>query len=84
MYTGPYNLKLLNRAQKKLSEIGAWENTKKANVDAELKRMVVRSFFFLFLTSLCFLCACSFADHYMVGNCLWKRKHPYFSYLTHF
>jgi len=32
----------LNRAHKKLSAISAWENSKKASVEAELKKIEVR------------------------------------------
>lgn len=32
---------LENRAHKKLSAVGSWENTKKANVEAELKKIEV-------------------------------------------
>jgi len=35
-------LKLLSRAHKKLSAISAWENSKKASVEAELKKIEVR------------------------------------------
>jgi len=31
----------LNRAEKKLSSVGTWENTKKANIEAKLKKLEV-------------------------------------------
>lgn len=77
MYTGPYNPKLLNRAQKKLSEIGAWENTKKANVDAELKRMVVRSFF-PFLDQSVFSVCFQFCRPLCGGKLFLETKAPVF------
>lgn len=34
-------VELLNRAQKKLAAIGAWENSKTAQLEAELKKIEV-------------------------------------------
>lgn len=34
-------LELLNRAQKKLSSVAAWENSKKASVEAKLRKIEV-------------------------------------------
>lgn len=39
-------LKLLIRAHKKLSSIGAWENSKKATLEAQLKQIEVMDFSF--------------------------------------
>lgn len=41
MHTEFIILKLLNRAQKKLSATEAWENSQKASVEAELKKIEV-------------------------------------------
>ena len=38
-------LKLLIRAHKKLSSVGAWENSKKASLEAQLKQIEVMSGF---------------------------------------
>ena len=35
-------MKLLSRAHKKLSSVSAWENSKKAAVEADLKKIEVR------------------------------------------
>lgn len=36
---------LFNRAQKKLSSVSAWENSKKANLEAKLKKIEVAILF---------------------------------------
>lgn len=49
--------KLLNRAHKKLSAIEAWENSQKASIEAELKKIEVKLNFpsFVLLTLWVFL-----------------------------
>lgn len=41
-----------NRAQKKLTEISSWENKKKATIEAELKKIEVKSLPSSFYTSM--------------------------------
>lgn len=42
-------MNLMSRAQRKLSTITAWENSKKAATEAELRKLEVRTYFYKFM-----------------------------------
>ena len=42
---------VMNRAQKNLSSVGSWENSRKATIEADLKKMEVLILVILWLTS---------------------------------